>query len=253
MNIRMLTVSYCVISLVCIGLVHGDDADSWALDVTADLYSKYIWRGQNLNDGAVFQPSVSLAVHGFTSTIWGSLDLTNENDHRGELTEVDFSLDYSAVIPNLEAAEVSVGAVHYRYPNTVLLSTSEVYAGVSVVCFLNPSARVYYDVDEINGAYLQLAVAHTIEKVATFRENCHCGCVLGLSIGYGSAGYNEGSFGVDENAFNDLTTSLSLPVSIKGLTINPSVNYSRMLADDIRTATASSENLWAGISATYAF
>jgi len=223
------------------------------LNATADLYGKYIWRGQNLNNGTVFQPSVSLGLYGFTGTVWGSLDLTDENGHRGELTEVDVSLDYSTEIPDLKLVEVSAGAIHYQYPNTDFHSTSEIYAGVSLTCLLEPSARIYYDVDEINGAYLQLAVGHTIEKIVTFQESYYGGCAFGLSIGYGSAGYNEGSFGVDENAFNDLTVFLSLPVHVKGLTISPSISYSGMLVEEIRAATASSDNVWAGVSVTYDF
>ena len=34
--------------------------------VTTDCFSKYIWRGQNLDDKSVFQPSVSLRGYGFT-------------------------------------------------------------------------------------------------------------------------------------------------------------------------------------------
>jgi hypothetical protein len=38
--------------------------DNVSLEVTADFFSKYIWRGQNLVDDWVFQPAVSLG--------WGS-------------------------------------------------------------------------------------------------------------------------------------------------------------------------------------
>jgi len=248
------------------GLARVDDAGKLSASITADVYSKYIWRGQVLNPEAAFQPSVSLGLYGFTGAVWGSFDLTDENGNQGEFTEVDLSLDYTRSMPGLDAVKVSVGAIHYQFPHTAFDPTSELYVGASLSCtcdksqrscclgcLLSPAAKVYCDVDEIDGAYVQLSVGHTVEKIARWTEDCFCHLQVGASLGCGTSGYNEGYFGVDENALNDLTVSAGLPIVIKSVTIRPSISYSTMLADDIRTATASSDNAWVGVSVTYAF
>ena len=102
------------------------DCDVFAEDkinfgLAADYYSKYIWRGQNVNDESVFQPSISLSKWGFTGSIWGNLDLTNENDNSGEFSEFDYTLDYSGEMPDVNWLNFSVGTVHYRFPNTLII------------------------------------------------------------------------------------------------------------------------------------
>jgi hypothetical protein len=57
--------------------------------LSADYYSKYIWRGQNIDDKSVFQPTISASAYGFTGSIWGNMDMTNRSqtapDNAGEL------------------------------------------------------------------------------------------------------------------------------------------------------------------------
>ena len=50
--------------------------------ISADYYSKYIWRGQVLDNKSVFQPAVSASAYGFTGTLWGNMNLKN-NDKIG--------------------------------------------------------------------------------------------------------------------------------------------------------------------------
>lgn len=222
--------------------------------VSTDFYSKYIWRGQNLNDESVFQPSVSLGAYGFTGSIWGSLDLTNENGEAGDFTELDYSLDYTAALPGIDGVDFSLGVIYYDFPNTAFASTTEVYAGLSFDLPLSPSVTVYHDIDEIDGTYIQFAVGHTIEKVKTFSEECYCDLVFGASVGYGTSNYNDGYFGVDDGGFNDLTLSVSLPVCFPGgWTMAPTLNYAMMLDSDIRSATTNSDNLYGGISISKSF
>ena len=54
------------------------------VDVSADFYGKYIWRGQNLSDDPVFQPGVSITWGKLTAGFWGNMDLTNINGNSGD-------------------------------------------------------------------------------------------------------------------------------------------------------------------------
>jgi hypothetical protein len=225
--------------------------------VAADYFSKYIWRGQNINDESVFQPSISLSRWGFTGSVWGNLDLTNKSqtapDNSWEFSEFDYTLDYSGKIPDVNWLNFSVGTIYYRFPNTSFEPTTEIYGGLSLDAPLSPSFKWYRDVDEIKGSYFQFGLGHTFEKLAVWSEKCYCGLQLGASVGWANSAYNSGYFGIDGSKFNDLTLSAALPFCIGSWTVRPSVNYSTMISDPIREATGKSDNLWCGVGLSTLF
>jgi len=227
--------------------------DKVTVGLTADLFSKYVWRGQDIVDNWVLQPSAGIGYRGFTGTIWGNMDLTGEVVGEGQFNEIDLSLDYSNKFPGQDLLGYSVGVIHYDFVNTHFAATDEVYGALTTSVPLSPALRWYYDFDEIKGSYIQLSVGRTIEKLQQWRDDCYCSVQVGASVAYGTAGYNEGYFGVDEGAFNDLTLSAGLPFCLGRWTIKPSIAYSTMLDDDIRTATRKSDNLWGGLSASVSF
>jgi len=218
---------------------------------SADYFGKYIWRGQNINNRSVFQSAISLNAYGFTGSIWGNLDLTNKSktapDNCGEFSEFDYAFDYSDKVPGVDWMSFSAGTIYYRFPNTSSDPTTEIYGGLSIGLPLSPSIKLYRDLDKIDGSYLQLGLGHTFEKLVKWREDCYCGLQFGASVGWGNAPYNKGYFGVNNGKFNDLMISAGLPVHLGYWTIKPSVNYSTMLSDEIRNATAKSDNVWVGI------
>jgi len=119
------------------GSVYADE-QGVKFAVTADYFTKYIWRGQNLNDENVFQPSFSLSKNGFTASVWGNLDLTDENQNSGEFTELDYSIDYSASLPGINWVSFSAGALYYDFPHTDSKATTEVYGGLDFDLPLTP-------------------------------------------------------------------------------------------------------------------
>jgi len=248
--------SWCVMVTAVLGTLtvgHAGEKESVSVDVAADLFSKYVWRGQNILDDWVVQPSASVGYKGLTGSVWANLDLTGELVDKREFSEVDYSLDYSNTFPGQDVLGYSLGVIYYDFPNTHWEATSEVYGGLTAAVALSPTIRAYYDFDEIDGTYVQLSVGHTIEKVTQWRQDCYCDAEVGASLGYGSSGYNDGYFGVDDGALNDLTLTAGLPICLGKWTIRPSIAYSTMIDDDIRAATAKSDNFWAGVGAAYEF
>jgi len=227
--------------------------DEVSVGVAADLFSKYIWRGQNVVDDWVLQPSASAGYKGFTGSIWGNVDWTGELVDEWELSEVDYAIDYSNSFPGQETFGYSLGAIYYAFPNTGWNATSEVYAGLTADAPLSPAVKWFYDFDEADGSYIQFSVGHTIEKIVSWTEREYCGLMLGASLGYATDNYNESYFGVDDEAINDLTVTAGVPFCFGSLTIKPSVGYSVMIDDDIREATDKSDNFWGGVGASYSF
>ncbi len=225
---------------------------------SADYYSKYIWRGQNINDESVFQPAFSASAYGLTGAVWGNMDLTNGSqtapDNAWEFSEFDWAVDYTAEMPGFEKLNFSAGTIYYRFPHTTFHPTTEVYGGLSLTDgILSPSIKWYRDVDEIDGSYVQFGVGHFFEKLYVVNEKYYFGLQLGTSIGWGSSAYNDGYFGTNDSKFNDLMLSTGLCVQIDSWMVRPSINYSTMLSDDIRRDTDKSDNVWVGVGISTGF
>jgi len=243
---------WCVVAIVLWTVPAAMAEDDVSFGVAADFFSKYVWRGQNVVDDWVFQPSASVGYKGFTGSIWANADMTGEVVDDWEFNEIDYAVDYSNTIPGQEVFGFSVGWIYYDFPNTAFDATSEFYGGLSADVLLSPAIKWFYDYDEANGSYILFSLGHTIEKIASWGEEESCDLVLGASVAYATDGYNDFYFGVDDGAFNDLTLSAGLPFTFGSLTIKPSVAYSTMLDDDVR-GLDNSDNLWGGVGLSYSF
>ncbi len=235
------------------------EEEGWAVGVTGDFFSKYVWRGQNLVDNWVFQPGVSVGYRGFTASIWNSLNLKDEPSYgdglvgKGSLTETDLTLDYSNKVPGLDILGFSVGVIYYDFLNIELHPTAEAYGGLNLDLPAAPSLRWYYDFDQADGSYVQFSVGHTIEKLREWRKDCYCGLQAGASLGMGTTNYDRYYFGVDQTALNDFTLTAGLPICLGKLKVKPSLGYSMLLNKDIRAATEKSDNFWGGVGLVYDF
>ncbi|MDX9725454.1 MAG: hypothetical protein RBT38_03630 [Bacteroidales bacterium] len=81
-------------------------------DVSADLYSNYIWRGSKLGTGPAFQPSVEFTSGGLAIGVWGSVDA-------GGYSEADPYISYSF------PCGLSLGATDYYLPDLSFSETSK--------------------------------------------------------------------------------------------------------------------------------
>lgn len=121
------------------------------------LLSHYVWRGITLTDDPVLQPSVTIGhENGLSFAVWGNADLGDDNDTPWELNETRLAVDYARRLGRLELA---AGAVEYLFPNTPFPGTREVYLRAGVEAALSPRLELHYDVDELEGGYLRLALA----------------------------------------------------------------------------------------------
>ncbi len=213
---------------------------------SAGLFSKYVWRGMIVTDDPVLQPDLSVSVMGFGADIWGNMDLTDY--HRtsedpdglgGQFYEMDYSLSYGVSLPLLK---LGAGLIYYDFPNTHDSATTELYISAAADVLFSPSVAMYYDVDEIDGGYLQLAAGYAVEMSPGTDLD------LAASLGYGSADYVQGYFAglVPDKALTSLDagpTDLQLTAEIPYhllpmVTVTPSVTYSTLLGDASDAADA---------------
>ncbi len=230
---------------------HGDDRIRWSIGIETTFSSKYIWRGINLVDEPVFQPSVSASYEGLTLSLWGNIEITNCNDQLGEFTEIDYMADYTW---SRNALNLCAGVIHYQFPNIGPPTTTEVYGGLSLDTLLAPSLTVHRDVDQADGTYATLSVSHTFEKVWALSHGTAISIDLSGSVGCGSSSFNDFYYGYNESAFTDALISAGLPITIGDRwTLTPSVSYSTLLDGGIRNAMDKDDNVFGGLTVSCAF
>jgi hypothetical protein len=234
----------CMTTLIGTASLNAEDQVS--VGASADVMSKYVWRGQDLVDGWVLQPGAYVSYNDVTASFWGNLDMTDENGNNGEFSEIDLTLDYSSQVPGVDMLSYSLGFINYDFPiHGGADPTWEIYWGFGLDVPASPTVTVYHDVDEVDGTYASFSIGHSIENL----NDLGMGVDLGASIGWGSSNYNKAYWGPSKSQLNDLVLSAAFPFEAAGFTITPSVNYITLVGDDIREPNAYGQNdMWvAGI------
>ena len=230
--------------------------DDLSVGASADFLSKYVWRGQNLVDDSVLQPGAYVSYKDITASFWGNLDLTDENGHNGEFSEIDLTLDYSGQVPGTDLVSYSLGVINYDFPvSRGGKDTWEIYWGFSLDVLTSPSVTVYHDVYEVDGTYVSFGIGHSFEDVIELDQDAGLGVDISAGLGWGSGSYNKFYWGPDSKELNDLTLSAALPFDGAGFTITPSLNYITLISDDIRSPNTYGSNdiLFVGVSLSKEF
>ncbi|MFI4913377.1 MAG: hypothetical protein ACIAQZ_17095 [Sedimentisphaeraceae bacterium JB056] len=215
------------------GMGQAFEADI-AGDISVDYNGKYIWRGQLLSDDPVLQPGIGFGIGNLYLNIWGNMGTTEYSGNSGEFNEVDYTIDYSDAITDVLG--YSIGAIRYDFPNTGFDATTEIYAGLSLDTVLSPSVTVYYDIDEADGVYVSFGVGHSIDLSDTMALD------ISAALGWGDEDYNTFYWGVADDAANDLSVSVALPIAMGDWTLTPSVNYVSLMDSDLRASNAYATN-----------
>ena len=257
---KFIVIAAC--SLMAYLIVPAEAEDKIGFSIGSDFYSKYVWRGQVITNGAAFQPSVTATYGKFTANVWGNVDMTNYahgpyGDQSGEFTEYDLTLNYSNKLSEDSKIGYSVGTIHYHFPSFSNTDTTELYWGFNFDVPLKPAIKVYHGLGNENGTYVNFSIGHTLEKVVTWSEKCYCDLQLGASLGWGSGTYNKDYWGVDEARLNDLAFTLGLPICFPGnWTVKPCINYVMLVDGKIRDTdvySKSSDYFFTGIGISKSF
>ena len=227
-------------------------AEDAAVSTRLDLayVSKYVWRGLVANPGPSLQPSFAVTHgSGLSVNVWGSGDLTGVNGAENRLTDLDYTLDYST---NLVGRSVNAGVIYYTFPNTSFHSTTEAYGAVCFDGSLATTLSANYDFDEAGGCYASATASCACP--APWQKGEPLTVDLSARLSWASAGYNAFYFGADKAAFTDLLITASLPLKLSGgLSLIPSLSYSRVLDSDLRDSVAAPDNLWLAVAASMSF
>lgn len=228
----------------------NSSADKIAFTLEGDFFSRYIWRGQVISNGAVFQPSVAASYKGWTANVWSDIDLTGYRGERDEFAEFDLTLDYSNKLT--EKIGYSIGVIHYHFPSFSAVDTTELYWGFNFDVPLSPAIKIYHGLGNENGTYVNLSIGQTYEKVLTMGKDTYCNLQWGIALGWANGTYNKDYWGVNGSRFNDLTFSLGLPINFPGgWVVKPNISYITLVDGAIRSSDVyarSSDYLVTGVN-----
>jgi hypothetical protein len=144
----------------------------------APVVSRYVWRGLNVCDKPVYQPSLTAVTGAWSLNVFGSVE---PSGHRASCTELSTTLAHTV---DLGRFELSAGYAHYEYPNTAYVRTGELFAFVTLAAPGSPTIEVYGDVEAVKGSYARLSLENAW-KVGPQGE-----LVVGAAVGAGSRSHN---------------------------------------------------------------
>jgi hypothetical protein len=234
-----------------------------SLETRVDLLSAYVWRGVTQTNRPVAEPAITLSVPSGRLSLsaggWANLDLGRYDDASRHLSQSGggASFDLSEVDPWAEGslsvgrATLAAGVVGYLYPNPVGATSAgntwEAYGSVGLDLPLAPEIALYYDVDQVRGAYVEAGLSHRLALGA--RGALELGAVAGLSAGQGKGAGEIANF--DGEGFTHLDLSAGVPFSTGAWTVAPVLHL--IVAGDATTTTTSPSarhdlKLWGGLS-----
>jgi hypothetical protein len=161
------------------------------ITITADVpyYSKYVWRGINVINDPVIQPSINLAFQGWNLNLWGNYDINNAK----RFNEYDVTLNYSQPFAQ---GSWTLGYIDYAFPGAALSHTREFYGQLNFGQSWNPYIATYFDVDEADGIYAKIGGSNSFPT--EFGD-----IVLHGWLGYGDKKYNNFYYANNEAALAD--------------------------------------------------
>ncbi|NJD23511.1 MAG: hypothetical protein FIA82_12740 [Melioribacter sp.] len=238
---------FCLITLFIVSAFNlSTFAQKLSVNVNADLVSRYVWRGLNINDQPNIQPAITFKFSGLQFGFWGSYGLshTNSTDELHSTShEIDTWLSYSFLIDN----SVNVAAVFtdYYYPDGgIRIGNFNNYndksgpgahiieAGVTIggpesfPLTLSGYVNVYNDVG--SNAYFQIDYT---TKVDDFGLGFFIGGSTGSKdnmIYYGTEKFNLINIGMKVSKQIKITEGFSLPVYCSYI-LNPRAEISYLI------------------------
>ena len=232
MNLKIVIATLGLVVLALGSLVGTASAQEYSFGGDLAVVSKYIWRGQRLTNDWSMQPSMTMAIDGFSFNVWGTMDLMAVNEGTGRLlinenpattgsgnnglqgrfSEIDYTFAYDH---SFDDVSVGGGGIFYTFPDR-FDTTTELYGTVGFDSVpLDPSVTLYVDVDETSagngdtGVYVNIAAGHSFG----FNHDVFTGLDVGGSIAFANGGFGNFYYGIDDGGSHDASFTVSLPVS----------------------------------------
>lgn len=234
----------------------------------AGAFNAYVWRGVTLTNQVVLQPDAYLTVPAGGGSLvvgaWGSIEPGRYDDPVNDLsegggtssfnaTEVDIWAEYGHGLgPKLTG---TLGGIAYLFPNEVGLTndvnrTVEIYGKLQAGVPLSPKLAAWYDVDKVDGLYLEGSVAQPLAGIPGFPVTL--GALAGFSV---SQGVNPDDpteiANFAKNTLTHVDLSATGALSLGPVVVSPTFHF-LILNDDFtqitRPGTTNDVKAWGGLT-----
>jgi hypothetical protein len=239
--------------------------------VDAGVFNAYVWRGVTLTNRPVVQPDAYLTLPAgggsFVLGGWASVEAGRYDDPRSHLsegggrasldaTEVDLWGEYGHPVGPLTG---TFGGLVYLYPNTAGLTnaanrTVEIYGKLQASAVpLAPKVAVWYDVNKVQGAYVETSISHAIGSIPGFPLTL--GALAGFSAGQGLNDNDPSQVAnFAKNGLSHVDLSATGALKAGPVTIGPTIHFC-LLHDDFTKVTGPAVSrdakVWAGATLTW--
>jgi hypothetical protein len=224
-----------------------------------------------LTNQIVIQPDAYLTIPAGGGSavlgVWGSIDAGRYDDPINDLSEGGGTSSLNATEINVWAEygrslgsslSGTLGTLLYLFPNESGLTndvnrTLEVYGKLQLAGLLNPKLAAWYDVDKVEGLYLEGSVSQVVAGIPGFPVTL--GALAGFSAGQG---INQSDPAEIANFAGNTLTHVDLAatgaLSVGPVTVAPTVHL-LILNDDFARITkpgvARDAKAWAGVSLSW--
>ena len=181
------------------------NAQEAEISFDSPFLNQYNWRGINVVNGAVWQPSLDVAYGEWSFNFWTNYELTGVSAYtgKGRFTELDSTVTYSGVSGE---ADWGLGFIHYQFPSVGAAATSELFGTYSKPMGEGSmSLAAYFDVDQAHGWYLNVAYDQDLGVVTSGESSQEVSFSWGTALGFGDKSHNLFYYGNSEANFADFS------------------------------------------------
>lgn len=234
-------------------------------------FNAYVWRGVTLTNQFVVQPDLYLTIPAGGGSVtlggWGSIDAGRYDDPSNDLsegggtssfdaTEIDLWAEYGrSLAPRLTG---TFGGILYLFPNESGLTnevnrTIEVYGKVQAGVPLSPKLAAWYDVDKVDGLYLEGSIAQPLVAIPRFPVTL--GALAGFSAGQGVNESDPAEIANFEgNGLTHVDLSATGALAVGPVTVSPTLHV-LILNDEFARVTkpgvTNDVKAWGGLTLTW--
>jgi len=206
----------------------------WHASLSAGYDSLYMFRGIDVLDGdSLVTVDLNFTAYNFTLGAWYGFDAGS-----GDYNELDL---YASYAWSLGPVAISGGVIGYLYPDDDGADTLEVFASLTTdkIEWITPTFSAYWDVDAIEGGYLEFKLSRSFEIVENISFDPYA--LVSYDLEYNSS----------DTDWNNVQVGASLPIKMsENIAISPYIAYSWALsAIDERQE----DELWGGAKITFSF
>lgn len=220
--------------LILTFLVSFNKTAAQEISVGADIVSKYIWRGLEINKSPNIQPAIGFSSSGFDIGFWGSYSIDNYDATDAYSYEIDGYLGYTFTT---EAGDFGLLLTDYYFPNAGIkigkfdgdgigAHTIEIAASYSGPISILAAYNVHNDIG--NNMYFEVGYSTSVGDVGL---DLFVGGTPGSEdnpVYYGADSFSIINVGVKGSKTIKITEDFQLPVSTAFI-INPKAEIGYMV------------------------